>query len=121
MADRILIEGIEFYGFHGCSEAEREIGHRYEVDLEIETDLSGAGATDDLDRTVDYGGAVAIVLKIGEGASVKLMETLAHRIAAALLDEFPTTAGVCVRVRKRLPPVSGIVAAAGVEILRRRP
>jgi len=121
MADRIIVQGIEFYGFHGCSEAEREIGHRYEVDLEIEADLSEAGERDELGRTIDYGRAVEIVLKIGQGDSVQLMETLAHRIAVTLLEEFPPARSVRVGVRKRLPPVPGTVASAGVEISRSRP
>src|SRR5437660_318892 len=116
MNDRIVIKGIEFYGFHGCSEAEREIGHRYEVDLEIAADLSAAGRTDDLDQTLDYAQAAGIAVAIGQGTPVKLMEALAERIAAALLDTFPSAESVRVSVRKRLPPIPVIAASAGVTI-----
>jgi dihydroneopterin aldolase len=118
--DRILVRGIEFHGYHGVSDAEREIGHRYEVELEIEADLREAGRTDDLALTIDYGEAVALVLGIGEGPPVRLMETLAHRIAEALLERFANARGVRVAVFKRLPPVSTVASAAGVEIFRTR-
>ena len=120
MADRVFVRGVEFYGFHGCSEAEREIGHRYVVDLDLEGDLREAGETDALDRTIDYARAVAIVLEIGQGPSVRLLETLAERIAQSLLETFAPVHAVRVAVSKRLPPVNAVAASAGVEIVRRR-
>jgi dihydroneopterin aldolase len=120
MSDRIWVRGIEFYGFHGVSAAEREIGHRYAVDLEIEVDCREAGRTDDLSQTLDYGQAVALILQIGQGASVHLMETLADRMAAGLLETFAAARTVRVRVSKRLPPVPAVAASAGVEIVRER-
>jgi dihydroneopterin aldolase len=120
MSDRIRVQGIEFYGFHGWSDAEREVGHRYLVDLEIETDLSAAGKSDSLESTIDYARAIRIVQEIGAGSPVHLMEALADRIAESLLTAFAAADSVRVAVSKRLPPVKGIVASAGVEIMRRR-
>jgi 7,8-dihydroneopterin aldolase/epimerase/oxygenase len=120
MADRIHIQGVEFYGFHGVSAAEREIGHRYIVDVEVETDLREGGRTDDLSATLDYGAVIALVLEIGQGEGVRLMETLAHRIAGAVLERFAAARSVRVAVSKRLPPVAAVVACAGVEIVRTR-
>ena len=120
MSDRIHVQGIEFYGFHGVSAAERAIGHRYSVDIEIEIDLREAGRTDDLSRTIDYAQAVTLVLRIGQGPSIQLMEALAHRMAGALLEAFDVARTVRVAVSKRLPPVDAIAASAGVVIERTR-
>ena len=38
--DKIKIKGIQFHGYHGVYSAEREIGQKYEVDLELNFDLS---------------------------------------------------------------------------------
>ncbi len=53
--DRILLEGMLFSGHHGTLPAERELGQRFAVDVELRCDLRAAGSTDDLAQTVDYG------------------------------------------------------------------
>ncbi|MCS7064947.1 MAG: dihydroneopterin aldolase [Fimbriimonadales bacterium] len=118
--DRLFIEGIEFYGYHGVPDAEQQIGHRYRVDVTLELDLSRAGRTDQLEYTVDYGKVVRLVIQLGTEQQVRLMETLAERLCAAILEQFPLVQRVQVRVAKRLPPTGAIVELAGVEIRRER-
>jgi len=118
--DRLFIEGIEFYGYHGVPDAEQQIGHRYRVDLVLELDLHQAGRTDQLEHTVNYGEVARLVQQIGTGQQVRLMETLAERLCAAILERFPLVGRVQVRVAKRLPPTGTIVELAGVEICRSR-
>ncbi|MCK4512209.1 dihydroneopterin aldolase, partial [bacterium] len=36
---RISLENIRLYGYHGASENERELGQRFEIDVEIIADL----------------------------------------------------------------------------------
>jgi 7,8-dihydroneopterin aldolase/epimerase/oxygenase len=120
-SDRIRLEGIEFYGFHGVPAAERETGHRYRVDLELELDLREAGRTDDLRLTVDYAAAARLVVEVGTGDSVRLVETLAARMAARLLTEFPLVEAVELSVAKLHPPVPLPVAASVIRIRRERP
>ncbi len=38
---RITLDNIRLYGYHGASENERELGQRFEIDVEIIADLSG--------------------------------------------------------------------------------
>ena len=52
--DRILLNGLTFFGKHGCHAAENELGQKFVVDIELECDLSAAGATDALEDTIDY-------------------------------------------------------------------
>ena len=40
MADRIILEGMQFYGYHGVNPEERVLGQRYVVDLTADLDLS---------------------------------------------------------------------------------
>ena len=120
MADRIRIEGIEFHGFHGEPAAEREIGHRYRVDVEMELDLRPAALSDDVERTVDYGAAARAVVEEGTGLSVRLVETLAERIAARLVRDYPLIQSVELRVAKLQPAVSVNVQASVIWIRRGR-
>ena len=45
-ADRIILTGMQFYGFHGVNAEERALGQPFVVDLETELDLEPAGASD---------------------------------------------------------------------------
>lgn len=118
--DTIILAGIQFRGHHGDSEAERTVGGRFEVDLEIGRDCSRAGCSDSLQDTVDYYAVHQRVMQIGQNERHRLVETLAERIAAAVLAEFAADS-VTVRARKLMPPLDGIVAYAGVEITRLKP
>jgi len=115
MPDSVFIEGIRFHGFHGLTRLEREIGVRYAVDVTMQASLDNAVRSDRIADTVDYRRVHQRILEIGRAESFRLIETLAGRIAEALLDEFPVSE-VRVRVRKETPVLDGIVDAVGVEM-----
>ena len=108
-----------FYGYHGVRPAEKELGQRFIVDLEVWKDLGPAGRGDDLAQTVNYAALYRLAAGIVTGPPCNLIETVAERIAAAVLAQFPVDA-VRVRVRKPEAPIPGVLASAAVEILRRR-
>ena len=120
--DRILLEGMVFHGRHGTLPAERELGQPFVVDVELRLDLQPAGLSDDLTRTVDYSEVHRRAKEIVEGPPVGLTETVAERIAAAVLEEHRLVEAVRVKVRK--PNVrlgDTVLAGSVVEILRPRP
>ena len=119
MADRIMLRGIQFYGYHGVPDAEQETGHRYEMDLDLETDVTQAAA-DNVAQTVDYGAVAREVLALGTSRQFRLIETLATRIAEQILASQPRVEAVTVRVKKLQPPIPGVVEYAAVEVSRRR-
>ena len=116
--DRIELRGMSFQGRHGVGAPEREHAQRFDVDVEVDTDLGPAGKTDALDDTVDYRQIRAIAKSVVEGEPVKLIETLATRIADQVL-ELRGVAGVSVRVAKHPVSMQPIEAAA-VHIKRTR-
>lgn len=115
--DKIILKGIQFYGYHGVSEPEREVGQKYAVDVEICHDLEKAGKSDDLNETIDYAEIFNLVVEMGTREKFYLIETLAQKIADAILERFPTET-VLVRVKKLTPPIAGMLEYAGVEIIR---
>lgn len=98
---------------------ERAVGGAYEADIELACDIRRAAASDRVEDTVDYALVHQAILAIGRGPSCSLLETLAERMATAILDRFPAAA-VRVRVKKLAPPGMPDVHCAGVEIERRR-
>lgn len=119
--DRILLEGMVFHGRHGTLAAERELGQPFVVDVELRLDLRPAGLSDDLTKTVDYGEVHRRAKEVVEGEPAGLTETVAERIAAAVLADHALVDAVRVRVAK--PNVrlgDTVLEGSAVEILRHR-
>lgn len=120
MPDQILLEGIEFYGYHGVPDEEQAIGHRYRVDVVLELDLSHAGRTDQLEHTVNYAEVAQQIVTIGTRTQYRLMEALAERLCQEIFEAFPQVQRVELTLRKRLPPTGTVMENAGVRIVRER-
>lgn len=118
--DKIQLEGMVFYGYHGVGPAEQELGQRFIVDLEVEKDLSAPGRTDALEDTISYSAFYAVVRDVMEGAGHNLLESIATTIIDRILDGFEVDV-VRVRVRKPEVPIKGsVLTHAAVQITRRR-
>ena len=118
--DRIILEGMQFYGYHGVNPEERALGQPYLVDLTVEMALLSPGKSDRLEDTVSYTHLYRAVQAVMEGESKNLLEATAHEIAGRVLAEFPVNS-VHVRVKKPRPPVKGsVIEYAAVEIYRSR-
>ncbi len=89
---------------------------RLDVDFGVEDEPGLAVGRDDLSRTVSYERVVTLVRRIIADGHVRLVETLAERIAAGVLAD-PRIRVVRVRVEKL--DVFEEIAAVGVEIERR--
>ncbi|HEY8391439.1 MAG TPA: dihydroneopterin aldolase [Capillibacterium sp.] len=116
-ADRLILQNMIFYGYHGVFAAEKELGQRFEVDTELYLDLREAGVNDDLEATVNYVEVYTLIKELVEEKEFNLLEALAETIADALLSAYPL-AEVVVRVRKPQPPIGGIMDYFAVEIRR---
>jgi len=117
--DRIILHNMVFRGRHGVHPAERELGQRFEIDVELGLDLSRATASDALPDTVDYSRVHAIVREEVEDHQYQLIEALAGAIVRRLMADLPITS-VLVRVRKPQVPLNGMLSFVAVEIQRRR-
>ncbi len=119
--DRILLEGMIFYGNHGTLPAERELGQPFVVDIELHLDLQPAGLSDDLTQTVDYSEVHRRTKEIVEGPPVNLTEAVAERVAVAILEDHPLVETVRVKVAK--PHVrlgDTVLGGSAIEIVRHR-
>ena len=115
--DVLRILGMEFYGYHGVFEGEKELGQRFEVDVELYLDLKPAGSTDDLELTVNYGDVYTVIKQKAEEEEFNLIETLAEEIAKVVLEKF-SVKEILVRVRKPHAGLGGLLQGAEVEIIR---
>ena len=117
-SDRIVLEGMQFYGYHGGSAEERSLGQLFQVDMEAELDLSVAGNSDRREDTVSYTHLYRVVRDVMEEEAKNLLESLAEDIASRALEAFPIRA-VRVQVKKTRPPIKGaVLSGAAVEVYR---
>jgi dihydroneopterin aldolase len=117
--DKIFLHRMVFYGYHGLLAEEKQVGQRFEVDLEVKLDLKPAGDTDNIELTVDYGQLFATVQRVMELERYNLLEKAAEEIARLVLNDYPV-GEVMVRIRKPGVPIKGVLDYAGVQIERVR-
>jgi dihydroneopterin aldolase len=119
--DRIEIRGLRALGVIGVNQEERERRQPFDIDLDVELDLSKAGQSDDLADTVDYGMITILAERVVATESHLLLERVAQRIADVVLDADERVESVTVWIRKLRPPIPVDVDTSAVTITRRRP
>lgn len=120
MPDQIVIERLEFHAHCGTTDTERGVPQPLAADLELFADISAAGGTDDLARTLDYEQIARRVTEVAAGRRVRLLETLAEDVIRTLFSEFPASR-IRLWLRKVIPPVAGVRGSVGVRLDRSRP
>ena len=121
MSDVIELRGLRLVTFVGALPEEHERTQPLELDLDVEADLSVAGASDDLDDTINYGALCDVVEQtVVGGGHVRLLEAIAERVAGAVLAADGRITAVTVVVRKLRPPVPQDLGTSGVRVRRSR-
>lgn len=116
--DKIYINEMEFYGYHGVLPEETKLGQRFRLSLIVELDLKKAGETDDLNETVSYADIFDLCKDIVEGKPYQLIEAVAEKIAGDVLTNFVKINRVTVKVIKPDPPIRGHYQSVAVEVIR---
>ena len=120
MTNIIRIKNATFYGYHGVSSEEQNVGGKFEADVDIYTDFSQAAFEDNLRKTVDYYEVFSFVSKLALNKKYYLIEALATEIANELLKKYSSISKVAVRVRKNNPPLGGVADCVEAEVVKER-
>ncbi|MFD6438532.1 dihydroneopterin aldolase [Peribacillus sp. NPDC060186] len=118
--DKIFVNKMEFYGYHGVFPEETKLGQRFKVDLTVEADLAKAGKSDELEDSINYGELYEVCKSVVEGKPFKLVEAVAEEIASELLNKFSSIEKCTVKVYKPDPPIAGHYESVAIEIVRGR-
>ena len=86
--DRIFLRGLQVECIIGFIEWERRIKQTVVIDIELPVDCARAAETDEVANTVDYKRVAKRIIGFVETSEFKLVETLAHRIAMIVIEEF---------------------------------
>jgi dihydroneopterin aldolase len=116
--DRIELRDLRVMARCGVLPEEVERDQPFAIDLDIDCDLTAAGASDELGDTIDYGSVLDAAVAAVAGHH-RLMESMADDVASTVMSD-PRVDGVTVTVRKLRPPVPHDLGTAGVTIRRDR-
>jgi 7,8-dihydroneopterin aldolase/epimerase/oxygenase len=86
--DRIFLHGLTAECILGFIDWERRVKQTVVLDLEMPVDCRAASRSDDVADTLDYKKVAKHVLAFIEASEFQLVETLAHRVALLILEEF---------------------------------
>jgi dihydroneopterin aldolase len=86
--DTVFLRGLAIETTIGFFEWERHVKQTVVIDLEIPVDCARAAASDEVKDTVDYKSIAKRCIAFVSESQFHLVETLAHRLAVALLEEF---------------------------------
>jgi dihydroneopterin aldolase len=110
---RVLIEGLEVIASIGIHPHEREARQRILVDVTVDMSEAPTPRQDRLAETLDYEAVARMIESLAREGHVQLVETLAERIARAILAD-PRAARAKVRVTK--PEALSNARGVGCEI-----
>jgi dihydroneopterin aldolase len=115
--DRIFIENLTVETVIGIFDWEREIRQAVSLDLEMDFDIRAAASSDSIADTLDYKAVSKRLIQFIELSQFRLVEALAERCAAIVLEEFPVSR---LTLRLRKPGAVRGSSAVGVIIERSR-
>ncbi|TDK23025.1 dihydroneopterin aldolase [Luteimonas aestuarii] len=115
--DKVFIEGLEIEALIGIYDWERRIRQALVFDLEMAFDNRVPAASDDIADTLDYKAVSKRLIEYVGASDFGLVETLAERCAAIVLDEFDVAH---VRLKLSKPGAVRGAKAVGVVVERSR-
>jgi dihydroneopterin aldolase len=115
--DRIFLHGLAVECIIGFIEWERRVKQTVVIDVEMPVDCARAAESDDVADTLDYKKVAKRLIAFVSASDFKLVETLAHRCAMLILEEFSVE---WVRLSVNKPGAIRHSKDVGVAVLRSR-
>ena len=113
--DRVFIEDLRIETTIGVYDWEREIKQTVALDLEMDFDIRAAAASDAIDDTLDYKAVAKRLIGFVGKSEFQLVEALAERCAAIVLEEFPVS-----RVALKLSKPGAVSGSRAVGVMIER-
>jgi len=102
---RIFVDGLQIYAYHGVHAHEREQGQQFALDIGLWADISAACDSDDLDDTVNYSRVIDCAAAAFTAHKFNLIERAAKFTGDAIMAEFPQVQRLTIVVHKPQAPV----------------
>lgn len=116
--DKIIIEDLEIYAFHGVNQEEKELGQRFLISAELGLDLREAGQTDRLSATVNYAKLCLELEHVFKQEKHDLIERAAETLCDHILLTYPLVQSVKITIKKPWAPIGKMLQHAAVQLER---
>lgn len=113
--DIIFIRDLRIDTVVGIYDWERRIRQTIVLDIEMQTDISAAAASDDIQDTLNYKAVAKRLIAFVQASEYQLVEALAEACARIILDEFDVS-----RVRLTLNKAGAVRGARDVGVIIER-
>lgn len=117
---QIEIKNLEIFANHGVLKEENVLGQKFIISVLIDTDISQAAKSDDIEKSINYAEVCTLIRDINEKNTFKLIETLADAVAIKILNAYKTADKVTVNVKKPNAPIHMNFEHVSVTSIRRR-
>jgi len=117
--DKIIIKNLEIYGYHGVNEEEKRMGQKFLISAELFLDLSPAGKSDDLCKTVNYGQLSHELESEFNKNKYDLIEKAAEELSNFVLLNYGDVERAIITVKKPWAPIGKPIDYTAVQIDRR--
>jgi dihydroneopterin aldolase len=118
--DKIIIEDLEVFAYHGVAQEEKKLGQMFVLSLQISADLEAAAISGNLDATINYSKACNVVKDILQSESYDLIETVALKVIEGIFHKYNSAQVVKVLLKKPWAPMGQHLKFAAVELERVR-
>ena len=115
MTGVIEIEGMEFFAYHGCFEAEQVAGNKFTVYACLHYDCDLAAKSDRIGDALSYQTAYEVIAREMMKRS-HLLEHVGQRILDALYGVFPQLQYAKIKISKMNPPLGGQIKCTSVTL-----
>ncbi len=113
--DKTFIRDLKVHAIIGVYDFERKHEQPLSFDIEMQSDLTQAGQSDDLVHAINYAAVSQDVIELTQTLKPLLIERLAEAVAEMILTRYQPDS-VTVRISK--PDAVPAASAVGVEITR---
>ena len=116
--DYISITELEVYANHGVYPEENKLGQKFLIGAQLFMDIRRAGQDDNVNEFVNYGEVCHFINTYMKEHTFQLIETVAEKLAAAILANFKKLIGISIEIKKPWAPIGLPVQCVSVHITR---
>ncbi|OFI05860.1 bifunctional folate synthesis protein [Clostridium acetireducens DSM 10703] len=117
--DKIYIEDLEVYGYHGVNKEEKSMGQKFLISVEIFTNLRKAALEDNIESTINYAELCYEIEEEFKKEKYDLIEKAAEKLANYILLKYSSVERIKLNIKKPWAPIGKPIKYAAVEVDRK--
>lgn len=118
--DKIMIEDLQVYAYHGVAPEEKINGQMFFVSLKIGVSLEKPAGSDDVNDTLNYADLCNDIQMVLQLKKRNLIESAAMDVIAYLFRTYNRIAEINILLKKPWAPMGHHLKYAAVELERKR-